>query len=175
MDMNEFKQTPALAEYLDGADHVDVKSGTGTLSLREFMAGVLSYQPGWMQVLWRIRVWLLRILGQGKSDATGKDRLTAETLPVETGQEALFFTVADSDGETYWVAIGEESHLGAALGVLVQPQDGQEGMKQFHLITVVRYRNWAGSIYFNLIRPFHYLIISAAMKSVLQTNKAVNH
>ena len=46
MDMNEFKQIPALAEYLDGADHVDVKSGTGTLSLREFMAGVLSYQPG---------------------------------------------------------------------------------------------------------------------------------
>lgn len=171
MDMNEFKRIPALAEYIDGADHIDVKSGEGTLSLREFVAGLLSYQPGWMRTLWKVRVWLLKVLRQGESDVPGEDQLTAETLPIETGQEALFFTVADSDGETYWVAIGEESHLGAALGVVVQPVDGQEGMKQFHVITVVQYRNRAGSIYFNLIRPFHHLVVSAAMGSLLQPCK----
>ena len=169
--MNEFSLIPALAEYLDGANHIDVKSGEGTLSLREFVAGLLSYKPGWMRVLWKVRVWLLKVLGQGGNDVSGEGQLTAESLPIETGQEALFFTVAESDGETYWVAIGEESHLGMALGVVVQPVEGQEDMKKFSVITVVQYRNFAGSIYFNLIRPFHHLVVSAAMGSLLQPCK----
>ena len=171
--MNEFKRIPALAEYLDGANHVDVKSGEGTLPLREFVAGLLSYKPGWVRALWKVRVWLLKVLRQGESDVPGEGQLTAESLPIETGQEALFFTVADSDGETYWVAIGEESHLGMALGVVVQSVEGQEDIKKFSVITVVQYRNFAGSIYFNLIRPFHHLVVSAAMRSLLQTNKAM--
>lgn len=28
-----------------------------------------------------------------------------------------------------------------------------------HVVTVVHYRNWKGPLYFNLIRPFHHLVL----------------
>lgn len=167
--MVKFQDIPALAAYLDGADHVDVKTGRGTCSLREFVVGVLSYEPVWMRALWNIRVWLLKALGQNEHGVPGKMSMTAETLPIDAGQKAGFFTVADSDGETFWVAIGEERHLGAAIGVVTEPSDGKTGEKLFHLVTVVQYRSWVGPVYFNIIRPFHHLVVYAAMRDALQS------
>jgi len=171
MDIGRFARIPVLAEYVDGADHVDVKSGEGLRTLREFVASVLIYQPGWMRALMKVRGWLLMSLGQGKQVVSEKVCMTAESLPVEAGEKVRFFTVTDSDGETYWMAVGEESHLGAALCVVAEPVDGKPGVQQFHVITVVRYRNWVGPLYFNLIRPFHHLIVVAAMRTALGVNE----
>lgn len=170
MNIERLQQIPVLAEYLNDADHVDVKTMSGTISMREFVAGVLSYQPGWMRALWGMRVWLLKLLGQGEHAVPVREHMSADTVPVKAGQKASFFTVGDSDGETYWIAVGEESHLGAALAVAVERADG-ETLKRFHLMTVVKYRSWAGPIYFNVIRLFHYLVVYAAMRSALQHKK----
>jgi len=172
MDTKIFERIPTLAAYMDGADHVDVHSGEGAMSLRQFTAGFLSYRPGWMQVLWKVRVWLLKCLGQGEHNVPEEERMTAETLPVEAGEMATFFTVADSDGETFWMAVAEESHLGAALAVVVEDIEDNQGMKRFHIITVVKYNNLAGSIYFNVIRPFHHLVVAGGMRSVLAGKSA---
>lgn len=172
MDISDFKKIDALNAYLDGADHVDVRSGDGNISMREFAAGIMTYQPGWMRALWKVRVWLLKALGQGKHEVPAMSTMTAETLPVVAGEKAAFFTVADSDGETFWIATGEESHLGAALGVVVEPLKNENGLKRFHLITAVQYRNWAGPWYFNIIRPFHHLVVASAMKDILSNKSA---
>lgn len=164
MDTNRFKHIKSLAEYMDGADHIDVRSTETDLTLREFAAGLLSYEPGWMRALWHVRVHLLRLLRQGEHEAPEKGGLSADTLPVKPGEKAGFFTVAESDGETFWVVTGEESHLGAALGVVGEPAPG--GRTRYHVITAVQYRNWAGPIYFNLIRPFHHLIVILALRSL---------
>lgn len=169
MDTNKFNHIPFLKDYMDGADHVDVKTGEGDLGLREFVAGVLSYEPGWMRALWRIRVYLLRLLRQGEHEVPNRDRFSADSLPVQQGEKAGFFTVADSDGKTFWVATGEESHLGATLGVVGEP--AANGYTRYHFITVVRYRNWAGPMYFNLIRPFHHMVVVASMRHVLSGKK----
>lgn len=167
MDFNEFTKIPSLQAYLDGADHVDVKRGVGDMSLREFIAGVLTYKPGWMVALYRVRCWLLGFLGQGEHEVPALHELTAETLSVVPGEHANFFTVADSDGETFWIATAEEAHLGAALGFFAEPQAKGQGTR-FHVVTAVQYRNWAGPWYFNIIRPFHHIVVVAAMRSVLQ-------
>ncbi|MCP4630164.1 MAG: DUF2867 domain-containing protein [bacterium] len=31
---------------------------------------------------------------------------------------------------------------------------------RFYVITVVHYKHWTGPVYFNLIRPFHHLVVS---------------
>jgi hypothetical protein len=36
---------PELAAVIDGADHVDVKTVTASLSLREFVAATLRFRP----------------------------------------------------------------------------------------------------------------------------------
>jgi hypothetical protein len=171
MNMTEFRCVPALAEYLNGADHVDVKSCCGESSLRECVAGILSYSPRWVRALYKIRVWVLRLLGQGQGDSIELDRVTAESLSVEKGDKANFVTVADSDGETYWIGTAEESYLGMALGVAVESIDGEDRDKLFHVVTVVQYRNRVGAIYFNLIRPFHYLVVSLTMRQIFSSRK----
>lgn len=159
------KQFPELTQ---GADHVDVKTGTGAVTLLAMVAGILSYRPGWMAVLWQIRVWLLRALGQGEKAVPDEERFSAETLPVKPGEMAGFFAVTDSDGETYWMAEGKESHLECVLAVFAEPDSASgPGMRRFHIMTVVRYRSWVGPVYFNIIRPFHHLVVHFAMRSVL--------
>jgi hypothetical protein len=150
---------------LDGADHVDVHAMDGTGSVLGVAAGILSYRPGWMAFLWRVRVWLLRVLGQGERAVPDRQRWTAETLPRVAGEKVGFFSVVRSDGETHWIVEGRESHLEAAMAVCATALPDRR--KRFHVVTVVRYHNVAGRVYFNVIRPFHHLVVHAAMCSVL--------
>lgn len=167
MSIADFERIAWLKGYMDGADYIDIEVGEGEATLREFVAGFLTYEPGWMRVLWKIRVWLLQLLGQGKSDVSKVKQYTPESVPIKPGEKAAFLEVVASDGEQYWVGVCEESHLGAALGVIAQPVEGSPSLKRFQLITVVRYANWAGPIYFNIIKPFHHLVAKAALKSIL--------
>ncbi|MBC7815075.1 MAG: DUF2867 domain-containing protein, partial [Burkholderiales bacterium] len=56
-----------------------------------------------------------------------------------------------------------DSHLSAMLGVAVEPLSGDQ--KRFHVVTVVYYHNWAGPLYFNVIRPFHHLVVSSMARA----------
>ncbi|MEZ7198461.1 DUF2867 domain-containing protein [Pseudodesulfovibrio karagichevae] len=165
MERSEIERLPGMAGLLAGADHVDVHTMDGGVTVLDLAAGVLSYRPGWMALLWRVRVWLLRCLGQGERAVPGRERLTTENLPLAPGEKVGFFTVVRSDGETYWIAEGKESHLEAAMAVCGTPLP--DGRTRFHAVTVVRYHNLAGRVYFNVIRPFHHLVVHAAMRSVL--------
>jgi len=40
-----------------------------------------------------------------------------------------------------------------------------DGRKRFHIGTAVHYHNWAGPVYFNVIRPFHHIVVSQMMKA----------
>lgn len=170
MQNEVFERIPWLKEYMDGADHIDINSGQGKTSLRAFVAALLSYQPNWMRFLWSVRSRLLRLLGQGESVIPERERYSEATIPVVPGEHAAFFEVKSSDGEAHWVAVGEESHLGAAIAVVVEPLD-DSGLKRFQVMTVVRYRNWAGPLYFALIRPFHYLVVACSMRQALRTGR----
>ncbi|BCS89007.1 DUF2867 domain-containing protein [Pseudodesulfovibrio sediminis] len=161
-----------MAGFNDGVDYVEVKSDVGSISLREFVAGVLSYQPGWMQMLYRIRTWLLRLLGQGRQGISEKVQFSPERIPIHPGESATFFTVDDSDGETYWIATGKDRHLDATIGVVVEPIEGESVLRRYSLVTLVKYKNWAGPVYFTLIKPFHHIVVYCVMKSVLFTKNA---
>jgi len=163
---------PGLSE---GADHVDVHTVEGRGELRDFLVGVLNYRPCWLNVLWSLRSKLLKVLGQGgqfhgqESQAHGQSgRLTAETFPMKPGENALFFTVTESDGETCWVAEGRDRHLDVFIAVAAEPVEGKPGQKRFSVGTVVFYNNWAGPVYFNLIRPFHHLVVAWSMRAALR-------
>ncbi|MGE4422306.1 MAG: DUF2867 domain-containing protein [Pseudodesulfovibrio sp.] len=165
MERSEIERLPGMAGLLAGADHVDVHAMDGTGTVLDLAAGILSYRPAWMAFLWRVRVRLLAVLGQRGHRVPDKARLTADTLPRTSGDKAGFFTVVRSDGETYWIAEGVEAHLEAAVAVCGTPL--VDGRTRFHVVTVVRYHNLAGRVYFNVIRPFHHLVVHAGMRSVL--------
>src|SRR5207253_647776 len=98
-----------------------------------------------------------RFLGMRQEAIPQSPSFRTETIPMLPGERASFFTVETALEDQYWVATADDSHLKAALGVVVEPL--QDGLKRFHVITVVHYHNWAGPVYFNVIRPFHHLVV----------------
>jgi len=154
---------PELAPLLEDADHLDVKTVIGSTSMREFIASMLGYQPEWITSLYRIRAMFVRLLGMHQAGIPQATRVSPEDLPMKPGSDVAFFKVRMAEEERYWVAEEDDKHLRAALAVVVEPLQGNQ--RRFHVITVVHYHNWAGRVYFNVIRPFHHLVVGSMVRA----------
>jgi hypothetical protein len=153
------RRLPEIAPLLEHADYIDVKTVSGNSSLRTFLANMLSYQPDWMTMLYGVRAVFVRFLNMRQNGLPHRQHLAPEDIPMQEGQPAAFFRVLIAREEQYWIAEIKDKHLKALLGVVVEPLPGQQ--KRFHVLTVVYYRNWAGPVYFNVIRPFHHLVVGS--------------
>ncbi len=158
----EFTTIPEFASLLEGADHIDIKTVDGDVSLREFIAGMFNYYPGWVKNLYRIRGGFVRLLGMKQEGIPQKANMKPEDVKMEAGESATFFTVKCAEEDHYWVAGITESHLTAHLGVVVEPL--AQG-NRFYVLTIVHYQNWAGPVYFNVIRPFHHIVVGKMAKA----------
>jgi hypothetical protein len=66
--------------------------------------------------------------------------------------------------DIYWVSEApEDKHLKAYFGVVAEKLSGRR--TRFHVFTSVKYLHWTGPVYFNLIRPFHHLVVSSMMRN----------
>jgi hypothetical protein len=155
--MRYIETLPQIAALLQQADHVDVKTIESTVSLREFLAAMLSYQPGWVTFLYGVRAVFVRFLGMKQDGMPRPQRLAPEDIAFSPGSDAYFFKVKSAEEDAFFIAEISEKHLDAKLGVIVEPL--RDNLKRFHILTVVHYNNWAGPVYFNVIRPFHHVVV----------------
>ena len=157
--MNYLKKYPEIVALLNGADHVDVKIVEGDVSMRQFIASMLSHYPRWIVFLYYVRGVFVRLLGMrqpGKPDEL--PRLKPEDIPMTPGEHATFFIVRQAREEEYWIAeTPADKHLQAYFGIIVEPVDAH--LNRFHVVTIVHYKHWTGPVYFNTIRPFHHLVV----------------
>lgn len=153
----------AVATRLDTADHVDIKTVETTLPMRHFIAGMLAYQPSWMTVLYRVRWLFVRLLGLKQTGIPPSQALTPTDISLTPGDKATFFTVVAAAEEEYWLVAATESHLTAHLGVVVEPLADER--RVIHVMTIVHYHSWAGPVYFNVIRPFHHIVVRAMINA----------
>ena len=91
---------PELASVLAGADHVDVKIVEGEASLRQFIAAMLSYQPGWVTFLYQVRGVFVRLLGMRQEGVPSGGRMRSEDVPMSPGEKAASFNVRLKGGTT---------------------------------------------------------------------------
>ena len=149
-----------LQQYMDGGDFSDIKIVEGNADLRSFIAAMLSYYPWWIVLLYRIRSLVVRILGLVKHEAPDElPELKSEDISFTPDEAATFFTVRCAKEDNYWFSeTPEDKHLKAYFGVVAEPLDSKKN--RFYVITVVHYKHWSGPVYFNLIRPFHHLVVS---------------
>ena len=159
-----FTAVPNLPKLLETADHVDVKTITGDVALRQFIAGMLTYSPGWLKFLYGVRWFFVRLLGMKQEGVPGGLNMTPENVSFVTGAPAGFFTVQMAEEGRYWFAAASEAHLTAHLGVVMET--GQTN--RFHVLTIVHYHRWTGPVYFNVIRPFHHIVVRQMMKAGVQ-------
>ncbi len=159
---------PPLDSVISDADHVDIKTAESSLSLREFVAGMMNYQPGWMSFLYRVRWLFVRLLGMKQEGIPHVPHLTPEDIPMTPGKMLAFFEVKLAEEDRYICMSATEKHLTAALAVVCEPIDA--GHNRFYVLTVVHYHHWTGIIYFNVIRPFHHVVVNHMIQAGLKVN-----
>ncbi len=154
---------PGMDAILKDADHVDVKSAVGSTSLRAVVAGTFTYQPRWVTALVAIRWAFVRLLGMTQDGVLTAPRAQPEDVPLQPGETFEFLTVKMAEPDRYWVGSFDDKHLSADVAVAAEPLDAQR--RRFYVMTVVHYNHWTGPLYFNVIRPFHHLIVFLAVRS----------
>lgn len=152
----------AYQELSADADHIDIKVAESTKSMTEFMASFISYMPAWIRALYGIRWGFVRLLGMKQTGIPKQMEMRPEDLPMEEGAKMAFFEVISAEPASHYFAGATESHLTAYLGLVAEPMEGV--MTRYHVITIVKYHNWAGPVYFNTIRPFHHLVVDQMIK-----------
>ena len=157
------KQVNELKPILEGADHIDVKTVEGDVPLNRFIASMLGYMPWWLKILYSLRAPLVRVLGMKQETIPFPSDIKPEDVSFTKGEAAFFFTVAIAEKERFWFAEASDKHLSAHLGCAVEPLEG--GRRRYHVATIVHYRNWAGPVYFNIIRPFHHLVVRSMARA----------
>ena len=158
-----WQQVPEINELVATADHIDAKTFDGEVELREFLANMFSYNPGWVKGLYRVRWFFVRLLGMKQTGIPETKQLRPEDISFVSGGDAGFFTVKAAKEDEFYVAGATESHLTAHLAVVREPL-GKE-INRFHLVTIVHYHRWTGPVYFNVIRPFHHLVVNQMGKA----------
>jgi hypothetical protein len=163
--MEQIQKYKELEFYFQDIDYSDIKTIEGSASLRQFISGMLSYYPWWIWLLFRIREILVNILGLVKHEKpNGLPSIKPDELSFTSGGKASFFIVRDAKEDTYWVSETlEDKHLKAYFGVVTEAVG--DNLSRFHVFTSIKYRHWTGPVYFNIIRPFHHLVVSRMMRA----------
>lgn len=152
---------PELAVYFDNMDSIDTKSAYSEKSLRETVSGMFSYCPGWLRFLYRIRGVIARMLNLKHDIDVSTGEQQPEDISMTPGGKARFFDVVSARENVWWVAYINDSHLKAWVIAVREPQQGTKAC--YHVTTSVRYNDWKGPLYFNLIKPFHHLVVAAML------------
>ncbi len=163
--MYKIKNHSKLDIYFKNADYSDIKTIEGEVSLRHFISAMLSYYPWWIVFLYKIREFLVSILGLVKHEKPDVlPSLKPEDISLDSGEQASFFIVKAAKENFYWVSeTSEDKHLKAYFGVVAE--EVSDSLTRFHVFTSVKYIHWTGPVYFNLIRPFHHIVVARMMKN----------
>ncbi len=143
---------PEVTALTRGANHLDVKAFTSARPLAELVPAMLGRRPRALRALFAIRNAAVRVLGLRPVHAVASDSASVGPFRVQLAREDL------------WVGGIDDAHLSAWLCVLREPRAG--AAPRIHLGTIVRYNDWRGPLYFNVIRPFHHLLVGALARSV---------
>ncbi|NEA34432.1 DUF2867 domain-containing protein [Streptomyces sp. SID13031] len=157
---------PELTDLLPTADVIDVKTATGPVTLREFAAGALSQDSTAGRFLFALRVPVAKLLRLQMAGMPPRTRLTPEDVSFTPGDHLSFFTVDRGEDEHYLLLKVTDNHLRGYLAIIV---DDSGPVRAFKVVTLVFYLRPAGRFYYNLIRPFHHLVIHAMCRSALRT------
>lgn len=163
--MDDLPNYRELETYFNNADYLDIKTIENEVGLRAFIAGMLSYYPWWISALYQVREVLVGMFGLVRHEKPdGLPSIKPEELAFEPGKNASFFIVRKAKENVYWVAeTPEDKHLRAYFGVVAEELSSRRN--RFHVFTSVKYIHWTGNVYFNLIRPFHHLVVWRMMKA----------
>jgi hypothetical protein len=144
-----------LDDLIPVVDEIDVKTARGDVTLREFVAGSLSYGPLWVKGLFAVRFLVAAALRLETATVPELRRVRPETVSFTPGEKNAFFTVMRGEEDHYLLLKISDNHL---IGYLAFITDNERPAR-FQVVTLVQYLRPAGRFYYNLIRPFHHVLM----------------
>ena len=164
----KFLNSSVWLPFINNSDFSDIKEFEGCVSLRQFIASMLSYYPLWLLLLYRLRKHLANILGLTHHPEPEKlPNLNPSDVSFTPGTKVTFFEVRRAKEDNYWIAeTPQDKHLKAYFGVAAKPSSADR--TRFYVVTTVYYKHWTGPVYLNLIRPFHHLVVSQMARAGLK-------
>ena len=161
-----------IARFTRSANHLDAVSAYAALSLRECISNALSWQPAWLKILFLARGGLARLMRLEHPSGRPSHSLRPDEISFHPGDRLAFFTVSAGQEDAFLVLTAEDTHLTGHLIVEVDPSDtGTE--RRFRVLTAVHYRRWTGLLYFNIIRPFHHIIMHRMIAAASRPDEPV--
>ena len=139
----------------DWADAFEIVLQDRRLTAIDAARVTLGRMPGWVRRLMAIRNALGRLVGL----KTGSEPLA----PGQTDKIGMFPVLTASDRE---VVLGfDDWHLD--FRVVVEAADEGEQGSRLKATTLVKRKNLFGRFYIGLVRPFHRMIVPAALRSAV--------
>lgn len=154
--MTFVKSQSPFASLLEGADYAEVKIFKSKREIEDFIIRMVSYQPGWLKFLYKVRGIVAGALSLNK-DGGAKPKPKEIQFQFTPGGMVDFFRTVDFMSDRYWIGEASDDHLRAYLGVVAK--SGNDGIKEYYTVTIVHYHRWTAWILFNLIRPFHHIVV----------------
>ncbi|TGE27953.1 DUF2867 domain-containing protein [Hymenobacter metallicola] len=115
--------------------------------------------PAWIRYLMRLRDWLVRPLRLTTFPETIRPPYGTALVPGSSLGAFRVFATAPHE-----VVLGlDDRHLDFRVSVLLA-EDGRAAV----VSTLVWFHNWVGRWYFQLIQPFHHLVVPALLRHALR-------
>ncbi|MDR0927614.1 MAG: DUF2867 domain-containing protein [Ignavibacteria bacterium] len=149
ISVKEPPHNPILVKDFGKVDHIDSYRITQTTTeTAEQLEAKFLNMPKWVEFLMKLRDSIVGVFGL----KTAKDALQNEN--------SLFPLIWKNQDEI--VSGAEDSHLNFRFSILIDKENSY-----IYITTIVHYNNRMGVLYFNIIRPFHKLIVKNMIKSRL--------
>lgn len=158
-----------LEIFFENKDYTEIKAIEGNVDLRQFISGMLCYNPRWLGFLYKVREIFVNILGLEKAvNGMDKNIILPEDVPFNPGENAHFFIINKALENQFWVCeTPKDKHLKAYLGIIEEKLNS--GNSRFYVFTTIDYLHWTGPFYFNLIRGFHHIVVNKMMKAGIKS------
>ncbi len=151
----------SLTRNLLHADYIDAfrcsADGKTDFSADDLQVAFWTGMPGWVNVMMKFRDLLVKPFGL-KGGAGGSAGELEQCIR-SGGILGLFSVAAKTEHETT-VSLAD-MHLNAWMSVMIQGSD-------VYAITLVKYNNRLGRVYFFIIGPFHKIIVRSALASAVR-------
>lgn len=127
-------------------------------SIDYLTAVVFTSFPGWARLLFNLRNLLVKPFGLATGRLPDPGDID-KSIVFRTGERAVLFTVVDRS-DTEILMAEDDRHLYFRFSVLA---DDQTDGRSIWLTTLVQFHNRLGWWYFNLIKPFHGMIVRSML------------
>jgi hypothetical protein len=162
-----FPDNSLAINYLP-ADYVDVfsciVSKKQEITSDELLVNLWTDQPKWLKLLFNLRHILVKPLGLKAENVSKKEDLEGFTNCIRSGGTYGIVSVPSKSSNETIMQI-KNKHLDCTISIHIR--DNENNKQLISAITLVHFHNKLGVKYFQVIRPFHKLIVRKGLERII--------